>query len=62
MNNLEVRLAIKEARLFNYEVAAKLGISETYFSRKLRQELTQEEKRKILELIDNLAQEKQGVI
>lgn len=62
MNNLEVRVAIKNARLFNYEVAAELGISETYFSRKLRKELPDEEREKILTIIDKLAQEKREVI
>lgn len=62
MNNLEVRVAIKNARLFNYEVAAELGISETYFSRKLRKELPDEEREMILTIIDKLAQEKREVI
>lgn len=61
MNNIEIRVAIKRARLFAYEVAEALGITETYFSRKLRKELPDEEKRKILAVIDRLSQEKQGV-
>lgn len=55
MNNLEIRMAIKNARLFNYEVAAELGLSETSFSRKLRKELPAEEKEKILSAIERLA-------
>lgn len=54
MNNLEIRLAIKSARLFSYEIAAELGLSETSFSRKLRKELPPEEKEKILAAIDRL--------
>lgn len=51
MNNLEIRQAMKERRLFNYELAEMLGISEFTLSRKLRNELPQEEKERILELI-----------
>lgn len=59
MNNLEIRQAMKEKRLYNYEVASALGISEFTLSRKLRNELRQEEKEKILEVIEKLAK---GVI
>ena len=53
MNNFEIRQAMKENRLYNYEVAA-LGVSEFTLSRKLRNELGQEEKEKILEVIEKL--------
>lgn len=55
MNNLEVREAMKKSRLFGYEVAEALGISETHFSRKLRKELPGDEKAKILAVIEKLA-------
>ena len=55
MNNLEIRIAIKNARLFSYEIAAELGLSETSFSRKLRKELSQDEKERILAAIDRIA-------
>ena len=54
MNNFEIRQAVKENRLYNYEVAAALGVSEFTLSRKLRNELGQEEKTKILDAIDKL--------
>lgn len=57
MNNLEIREAIKRARLFGYEVAAALGMSETSFSRKLRQELSFDEKMRVLATIDKLSKE-----
>ena len=53
MNNLEIRQAMKERRMFNYELAEMLGISEFTLSRKLRNELPQEEKERILNLIRN---------
>lgn len=55
MNNLEVREVMKRSRLFGYEVAEALGISETHFSRKLRKELPVDEKEKILAVIEKLA-------
>lgn len=53
MNNLEIRQAMKERRMFNYELAELMGISEFTLSRKLRNELPQEEKERILNLIRN---------
>ena len=55
MNNLEIRTAIRKARVYGYEVASALKMSETNFSRKLRKELPPEEKERILEAIDRLA-------
>ena len=55
MFNLDIRAAIKKARIFNYEVAAHLGISETSFSRMLRKELSDEEKKQIFAAIEQLA-------
>ena len=60
MNNIEIRQALKEKRLFSYEVAEALGIAETTMSRKMRKELDADEKKKILEVIDKLAQERRG--
>lgn len=58
MFNIEVRAAIKKARLFNYEVAAAVGMTETSFSRKLsRQELSAEEREQILAAIERLVKE-----
>ena len=57
MNNIDIRNAIKKARLFCWEVAEELGISESYFSRKLRKELPQDEKARILAAIEKLAKE-----
>ena len=53
MNNLEIRQAMKERRMFNYELAELMGISEFTLSRKLRNDLPQEEKERILNLIRN---------
>lgn len=61
MHNKEIRSAAKNAGVRLWEVAAAYGINDGNFSRKLRQELPQEEKDKILAIIDRLAQEKQEV-
>ena len=45
------------AGIKQWKVAEAMGISETHFSRKLRKELPQEEKEKILQIIDQLAKE-----
>jgi predicted XRE-type DNA-binding protein len=55
MKNFEIRRAMKENRLFSYEVAAALGIADSTMSRKMRKELDEEEKQKILEVIEKLA-------
>lgn len=62
MHNKEIRNAAKNAGIRLWEVAAAYGINDGNFSRKLRQELPQEEKEKILAIIDQLAQERQEAI
>ncbi len=54
MENLEIRQMMKRYRVYNYEVAAAMGIAETTFCRKLRTELSDEEKLKIFEAIQSL--------
>lgn len=61
MKNVEIRSAYMQAGIKQWQLAEALGISETHFSRKLRKELPQEEKEKILATIDRLTQERQGV-
>ena len=54
MKNLEIRTKIKEKRLYQYEVAEKLGISEYTFCVWLRKELSAERKNAVLAAIDEL--------
>lgn len=54
MKNIDIRLAIVNKRLKNYEVAAACGVSEFTFSRWLREELPQEKKKRILDVIESL--------
>ena len=62
MYNKEIRNAAKSVGVRLWQVAAAYGMNDGNFSRKLRQELPQEEKEKILAIIDRLAQEKQEAI
>ena len=62
MYNREIREAAKSTGVHLWQVANVYVVNDGNFSRKLRKELPQEEKQKILEIIDRLAQEKQGVM
>ena len=57
MNNKEIRNAAGGYGLRLWQVAEAIGMNEFAFSRKLRKELPQEEKEKILKIIDRLAKE-----
>lgn len=57
--NKEIRDAAKEAGICLWQVAEKLGVSDGNFSRKLRRELSTEDREKVLSIIRELSQEKQ---
>lgn len=52
MNNSKVRIKMFESGIKQWEVANMLGISESVFSRRLRNELSEEEQDKIVNLIE----------
>ena len=54
MTNQELKLKAAGAGVKLWEIADKLGITDNSFSRKLRKELPDEEKQKILAIIDEL--------
>lgn len=58
--NTEIKLAAKNKSVFFYEIAEKLGMIDTAFSRKLRRELPADEKQRILAVIDEIAAAKQN--
>ena len=58
MQNQEIRQAIDAAGIRYWEVADIYGISDGNFSRKLRKELPQTEKERILAIVDKLKAEK----
>lgn len=57
MANLDIRAAAVSAGVRLWRVADALGIADASLSRKLRKELPQEEKEKILSIIQKLSQE-----
>ncbi|MBR3973246.1 MAG: hypothetical protein IKJ99_04785 [Oscillospiraceae bacterium] len=57
MENIEIRFACMRAGVKQWQLAKALGLSETHFSKKLRQELPEEEKEKILEVIEEMEKE-----
>lgn|GEM_PF-5094720 len=58
MKNSDIRTLIKQSRLFNYEIAKELKISEYKFSVLLRDELDDDMKKKIISVIDRLTNNK----
>ncbi|MBQ5319755.1 MAG: hypothetical protein J6K17_11735 [Oscillospiraceae bacterium] len=57
MCNADVRTTAKSAGVFLYQVAAFMGISEPTMTRKLRFELSEQEKKPIFEAIEKIAKE-----
>ncbi len=55
MKNSRVRVAAMEAGVKLWQVAERLGINDGNLSRKLRRELPEEEQKRILEIIQDLA-------
>ena len=55
MANQEIKNLIKKHRLFRYEVAEAMGISEGYLSTVLRKPLTEDMEQKVLEAINKLS-------
>ncbi len=55
--NKEIREAAKNAGVRLWRVAESIGMSDATFSRKLRRELPEQERSRILNIIDELAAE-----
>ena len=51
MENMEIRIEMTKQNLRQWQLANLLGVSESVLSRKLRKELPDDEKKKILEII-----------
>lgn len=56
-NNIEIRNAIFSNNIKKWEIASKLGVTDSTFSRMLRTELSKEKKEKILDIIKNYGKE-----
>ena len=54
MENLEIRRKLKEANLYQWQLAEGMKIAEQTLVRKLRRELPEEDKQKIFAIIDEI--------
>ena len=61
MANQEIKDLIKRHRLFRYEVAEIMGISEGYLSTLLRKPLSEEMQQKVVEAINKLTEQEEKV-
>lgn len=57
IENLEIREKAKNSGVRLWQIADKLGINDGNFSRKLRKELSQQDRDRILLIIDELSKE-----
>lgn len=60
MKNREIREAAIHAGVKLWEIAEALGVADTTLSRRMRRELPDDEKEKILGIIDHIRAEKGG--
>lgn len=56
--NADIRIAAKSAGVCLWQIAERIGVNDGNFSRKLRRELPDQEKRVILKIIETLAAER----
>ena len=57
LENVDVRIMIRSSGLTQYRVSREMGISESYFSRILRDPLSDETRAKVLAAIEALKKE-----
>ena len=60
MNNQEIRKVAREKNVNLWEIADELKISEPTMTRKLRHELAEDEKAKIIALIEKIAERREN--
>lgn len=60
MKNVQIRESAKEAGVKLWEIADRLGMTDSSFSRKLRRDLPADEQEKIAGIIEALAVEREG--
>lgn len=58
LKNYDVREYARRNSVFLWELAARCGVNDGNFSRKLRQELPVEERQRLMALVDEIALEK----
>lgn len=60
MANLKIKEYAKKKNVFLWEIGEQLNINDGNLSRKLRKELSKEETKKILNIIDEISKRKEG--
>lgn len=55
--NQDLRFKAKENGVYQWQIAQKMGISETHLLRKMRTELPEDEKKAIFQIIQDLARD-----
>lgn len=58
--NNDIRKRAKDRGVKLWEIAARIGVNDGNFSRKLRKELSQDEKQAIFDIIDEIAAKKEN--
>lgn len=58
--NYRIRAAAKSAGVVLWQIAMQLGVSEATMTRKMRTEMSEEEKARIFSIIENLKAEQEG--
>lgn len=62
MANQIIRDVLREQKVYQWELAKALGISEATMVRKMRTEMSDEETMELLALIDSIVLDKKGII
>lgn len=58
MQNKDIREEAAKTRVYLWEIAAALGITDSHFSRTLRREMSEEKKTEIREIIHRISSER----
>ena len=62
MANQIIRDELREQKVYQWELAKALGISESTMVRKMRTEMSDEETMELLALIDSIVLDRKGII
>jgi hypothetical protein len=57
--NMRIRTAANQYGVMLWEIAERIGINDSNFSRKLRRELPEDDQQKIIEVIKDIAHSKE---
>lgn len=58
--NEKIRQKIRDSRVYQYEIADRIGITEFTFTRLLRKPLSEDQTKQILDAINSIKSEQEG--